>query len=92
MDAANGWLYLHLGLRARVAGTVTLDIAGADIKHEVYFDDIEAIHQQGMIVQEQHLYPYGSPLTGLNYVVDGRRYRHGYQGQFAEKDQGNGVG
>jgi RHS repeat-associated protein len=44
----------------------------------------------GLIVQEQHTYPYGAPLTGLSYTVGTRRYRHGYQGQYAETDTTTG--
>ncbi|QKG55128.1 hypothetical protein GKZ67_22170 (plasmid) [Hymenobacter sp. BRD67] len=30
-------------------------------------------------------------MQGLNYVVGTTRYRHGYQGQFAEKDEETGT-
>ncbi|UOQ75194.1 RHS repeat domain-containing protein [Hymenobacter cellulosilyticus] len=48
-------------------------------------------HTNSTIVQEQHQYAFGSPLTGLNYSIGDKRYRHGYQGQYAEKDEETGY-
>ena len=71
-------------------GTVELTATSADVNSYILFDDLAVEQTGGMIVQEQHTYGYGAPLTGLNYVIGTKRYRHGYQGQFTEKDEETG--
>lgn len=85
------WQHLVLGVRVPAAGTLEVAVESQDAGLvSVFFDQIEVQQESGMIVQEQHQYAYGAPLTGLNYVVGTKRYRHGYQGQYAEKDEETG--
>ncbi|GGF27949.1 hypothetical protein GCM10011383_44570 [Hymenobacter cavernae] len=84
------WQQVVLGFRAPEAGRLELS-SGLRAGTQVSFDDVRYEQTGGLIVQEQHQYAYGSPLTGLNYVVGTKRYRHGYQGQFAEKDEETGY-
>ncbi|WP_082115912.1 leucine-rich repeat domain-containing protein [Hymenobacter terrenus] len=88
---AGSWQQLQVGLRLGQGGTVELrvetDGAGGP---DVYFDDIQVDYTSSTIVQEQHSSAYGSPLVGLNYTVGNKNYRHGYQGQFTEKDEETG--
>lgn len=87
---ASTWESLQLGYRAPDAGRVELTVLNAST-YTAFFDHVEVKQTGSTIVQEQHTYAFGSPLTGLNYVVGNRRYRHGYQGQFAEKDEETGY-
>jgi RHS repeat-associated protein len=57
----------------------------------VYFDNLRVEQTGGLIVQEQHQYAFGAPLPGLSYVVGTKRYRYGYQGQYAEHDEETGF-
>jgi RHS repeat-associated protein len=84
------WNQLKLGVRVRQGGSIELSAGTAETSGYTYFDDF-AIEQTGsLIVQEQHQYAYGAPLPGLSYTVGNKNYRHGYQGQFAERDQETG--
>ncbi|MDQ2752416.1 MAG: hypothetical protein M3R72_05270, partial [Bacteroidota bacterium] len=90
INASAAWQPVKLGFRAPSAGRLELTsslVSGS----EAGFDDVAYEQTGGMIVQEQHTYAYGAPLTGLNYVIGTKKYRHGYQGQFAEKDEETGT-
>jgi RHS repeat-associated protein len=85
------WGQMLLQVRVEQAGTIVLSTGTGDVNGYTYIDDLQVEHTGGMIVQEQHQYAYGSPLTGLNYTVGNKRYRYGYQGQYAEKDAETGY-
>ena len=85
------WVQLQTGVRVAQAGSVEVTIGSDDPVWQAYFDDLRLQQTGGMIVQEQHQYAYGSPLVGLNYAVGNKRYRYGYQGQYAEKDTETGF-
>ena len=86
LAGASSWETLRVGVRVQQGGTVEVIAGSTGQGSSVYFDNL-AVEQTGsMIVQEQHQYAYGSPLVGLNYTVGNKRYRYGYQGQYAEKD------
>lgn len=84
------WENLQLGYRTPDAGFVEVTVLNASTSL-AYFDHVEVKQTGSTIVQEQHTYTFGSPLVGLNYVVGNKRYRHGYQGQYAEKDEETGY-
>lgn len=86
------WQQLQVGLRLQQGGTVELRVETMDaLNSDVFFDDVRLDHTASTIVQEQHNYAYGAPMLGLNYVVGSTRYRHGYQGQYAEIDAETGT-
>ena len=85
------WQTTRVAIRAQKGGTLTLSAGTAETSGATYFDDLTVEQTGGMIVQEQHQYAYGSPLVGLNYAVGNKRYRYGYQGQYAEKDDETGF-
>jgi len=86
------WQQLQMGLRLAQGGTVALSVeTDGAIGPDVYFDDVQVDYTTSTIVQEQHTYAYGAPMLGLNYVVGTKKYRHGYQGQYAEKDEETGT-
>ena len=87
----NNWFQLSEGYKVPEQGTLEVSVGSDDPALQGYFDDLRLEHTGGLIVQEQHQYAYGSPLTGLNYVVGTKRYRHGYQGQYAEQDPETGY-
>jgi RHS repeat-associated protein len=87
---AGDWQQLRLGVRVEQGGSVELTATSADATSYIFFDDLTVEQAGGMIVQEQHTYAYGAPLTDLNYVIGTKKYRHGYQGQYAEKDEETG--
>ena len=88
---AGNWQPLQVAVRVQQGGTVELTATSADGTSNIFFDDLTVEQTGGMIVQEQHTYGYGAPLAGLNYVIGTKKYRHGYQGQFAEKDEETGT-
>ena len=96
-QTANGaapatWQTLQVGLRLPQAGSVQLSVeTNGAAGPTVYFDDVAVEQTGGLIVQEQHQYAFGAPLPGLSYSVGSTRYRHGYQGQFADKDEETGF-
>ena len=96
-QTANGaapatWQTLQVGLRLPQAGSVQLSVeTNGAAGPTVYFDDVSVEQTGGLIVQEQHQYAFGAPLPGLSYTVGSTRYRHGYQGQFADKDEETGF-
>ena len=96
-QTANGaapatWQTLQVGLRLAQAGSVQLSVeTNGAAGPTVYFDDVSVEQTGGLIVQEQHQYAFGAPLPGLSYSVGSTRYRHGYQGQFADKDEETGF-
>ena len=85
------WESLRVGVRAQQSGTVEVIAGSTGQGSAVYFDNLTVEQTGGMIVQEQHQYAYGSPLVGLNYAVGNKRYRYGYQGQYAETDAETGF-
>lgn len=89
-SALNNWQTVQLALRVTKPGQLQLSAGTAETSGFTYFDDLKVQVTGGMIVQEQHQYAYGAPMAGLNYTVGGKVYRHGYQGQFAEKDAETG--
>ncbi len=90
-QAGMAWEELKTGVRMSQGGNLELTTVSASFDNDAFFDQITVEHTGGAIVQEQHQYAFGSPLTGLNYVVGNKRYRHGYQGQFTEKDEETGY-
>lgn len=85
------WEYLQTGVRVPQDGTLEVMAGTSGTGEAVYFDNLRVEQTGGLIVQEQHQYAYGSPLPGLSYTVGNRRYRYGYQGQYAEKDVETGF-
>jgi RHS repeat-associated protein len=60
----------------------------SDQNMEVYFDDLKVKHTYSEIVAGSDFYPFG--LTIEDRQIQRELYRHGYQGQFAEKDDETG--
>lgn len=85
------WEYLQTGVRVPQDGTLEVMAGTSGSGEAVYFDNLRVEQTGGLIVQEQHQYAYGAPLPGLSYTVGNRRYRHGYQGQYAEHDSLTGF-
>ncbi|MGI4760326.1 MAG: hypothetical protein ACRYF0_06450 [Janthinobacterium lividum] len=85
------WEYLQTGVRVPDNGVIEVMAGTSGSGEAVYFDNLRVEQTGGLIVQEQHQYAYGAPLPGLSYVVGNRRYRSGYQGQYAEHDSLTGF-
>jgi RHS repeat-associated protein len=85
------WEYLQTGVRVPQNGTLEVMAGTTGLGEAVYFDNLRVEQTGGLIVQEQHQYAYGAPLPGLSYTVGNRRYRYGYQGQYAEHDSLTGF-
>jgi len=60
----------------------------SDQDMEVYFDDLRVVHQYSDVVGGGDYYPFGLPIPDRQITRE--RYRYGYQGQFAEKDEETG--
>ncbi|QKG59093.1 hypothetical protein GKZ68_20645 (plasmid) [Hymenobacter sp. BRD128] len=85
------WEYLQTGVRIPQAGTIEVMAGTSGTGEAVYFDNLRVEQTGGLIVQEQHQYAFGAPLPGLSYMVGNRRYRYGFQGQYAEHDSLTGF-
>ena len=90
-DNPTTWQQLRLGVRVQQGGSVELIASSAETSSYVMFDNLTVEQTGSLIVQEQHQYAFGAPLPGLSYTVGNRRYRYGYQGQFAEHDDETGF-
>jgi len=90
-DNPTTWQKLQLGVRVQQGGSVELTASSAETSSFVMFDNLIVEQTGGLIVQEQHQYAFGAPLPGLSYTVGNRRYRYGYQGQYAEHDDETGF-
>ena len=87
--SATAWQRVQLGFRVPEGGR--LELSSDAQNGPVEFDDVRYEQTGSLIVQEQHQYAFGAPLPGLSYTVGTKRYRHGYQGQYAEKDEETGF-
>jgi RHS repeat-associated protein len=85
------WEYLQTGVRIPQNGTIEVMAGTTGTGEAVYFDNLRVEQTGGLIVQEQHQYAFGAPLPGLSYAVGTKRYRYGYQGQYAEHDEETGF-
>ncbi len=85
------WEYLQTGVRVPQDGTIEVTAGTSGTGEAVYFDNLRVEQTDGLIVQEQHQYAFGAPLPGLSYTVGTKRYRYGYQGQYAEHDAETGF-
>jgi RHS repeat-associated protein len=85
------WEYLQTGVRVPEDGTIEVTAGTSGTGEAVYFDNLRVEQTASTIVQEQHNYAFGAPMLGLNYVIGTKKYRHGYQGQFTEKDEATGT-
>ena len=85
------WEYLQTGVRVPQDGTLEVTAGTSGTGEAVYFDNLRVEQTGSLIVQEQHPYAFGAPLPGLSYAVGSRRYRYGYQGQYAEHDSLTGY-
>jgi RHS repeat-associated protein len=84
--AQQAWEELRLGYEAQQDGYVEVFVANGSGQN-VYFDDIQVKHGQGMVVQENHYYAFGKEIPELHYLNGAsKNYRNAYQGQYAEKD------
>jgi RHS repeat-associated protein len=89
--AQQAWEELRLGYEAQQDGYVEVFVANGNGTN-VYFDDIQVKHGQGMVVQENHYYAFGKEIPELHYLNGASKsYRNAYQGQFAEKDEETGY-
>ena len=90
-SASGRWQALQTGVRVPQDGTIEVTAGTSGTGEAVYFDNLRVEQTGGLLVQEQHPYAYGAPLPGLSYTVGTRRYRYGYQGQYAEHDDETGF-
>jgi RHS repeat-associated protein len=89
--AQQSWEELRLGYEAQQDGYVEVFVANGSGTN-VYFDDIQVKHGQGMVVQENHYYAFGKEIPELHYLNGAsKNYRNAYQGQYAEKDEETGY-
>ncbi len=53
----------------------------------VYFDNLDIVHERGRLVEENAYYPYGLKAKGISGKAIGKLdNKYGYQGDFAEED------
>jgi RHS repeat-associated protein len=80
---------LHLQFTVKKEGLAYIFVSNhADQNTEVYFDDLRVKHTYSDIVAGGDFYPYGLAIKDRQIQRD--FYRHGYQGQFSEKDEETG--
>lgn len=58
---------------------------------DVYFDNLDIVHNRGRLVEENAYYPYGLKAKGICGKAYGKLdNKYGYQGDFAEEDEETG--
>jgi len=63
-------------------------VVNNDSPTDTWFDDMRITFSGIEVVEENHFYPYGLQQEETSYTVDGiTPYRHGFQGQFAEREK-----
>jgi RHS repeat-associated protein len=62
--ASNACDHLGLSFTATANGTIQVYVAN-ESNTEVWFDDIQITHEENLIVQENHYYPFGMNLVGI---------------------------
>src|SRR5690606_5864397 len=67
-------------------GYVLVTINNNTIGKDVWFDDIDIIHQPSKVIEENHYYPFG--LTISNVAAGSVEQPHKYQGIELEKNFG----
>ncbi len=73
-------------LRIEKEGLIYIYVSNlSDQNMEVYFDDLKVSHTYSTVVAGGDYYPFGLAINDRQ--IDRERYRFGYQGQFAEKDE-----
>lgn len=87
--SGGSWAELAFSYTVVADGLLGLYPRNNDKVQTVWFDDLDINFSSGgvPIADQNNLtdyYPHGSILPGRNYI--GTDYRHGYQGQFSEKD------
>lgn len=85
------------GEHERLAFEITLEKEGyvyiyvsnqSDQNMDVYFDDFRIKHEYSEVIAGGDYYPFGLPIEDRR--ITRHNYRHGYQGQFAERDEETG--
>jgi len=67
------------------AGYATAYMA-TESEADVFFDDIEVEHRQGLLVQQAHYDPYGLELAGLSKSSPGLKALNQYTGRLGPLD------
>jgi RHS repeat-associated protein len=70
-------------------GYVYIFVSNESEDTRVWFDDLQITHQRSNIVAGADYYPFGLPME--NREITREDYRHGYQGQYSEKDKETGF-
>jgi RHS repeat-associated protein len=69
-------------------GYIYIFVSNESEDTRVWFDDLNITHQRSNIVAGADYYPFGLPMG--NREITREDYRHGYQGQYSEKDRETG--
>lgn len=83
---AGSWQDLALTYTAPEQGYVQVFVAN-ESDQDVYFDDMVVEHTPQLIVQENHYYPFGMELEGIN-KLNKPEHRWKFQGQEEQKEFG----
>ncbi len=71
------------------AGYVYVWVSNESENSKVWFDDLKVTHRSSRVTQATDFYAWGNVMRE-NKSPEDVRYRYGYQGQFAEKDEETG--
>jgi RHS repeat-associated protein len=71
------------------AGYVYVWVSNESENTKVWFDDLKVTHRSSRVTQATDYYAWGNVMRE-NKSPEDVRYRYGYQGQFAEKDEETG--
>jgi RHS repeat-associated protein len=92
--AEGTWEQLQLSLEITEDYPVKVEVStwNGDGVTMVYFDDMSVTQTTGMVVQENHFYPYGQRNEGISWTRQYlRNYGRGYQGQYTRFDEETGY-
>jgi RHS repeat-associated protein len=71
------------------AGYIYVWVSNESENSNVWFDDLKVTHRSSRVTQATDYYAWGNVMRE-NKSPEDVRYRHGYQGQYAEKDDETG--
>ena len=86
--SAGAWDLLAVELDIPQSGYLQVYVAN-ESGQDVWYDDLEVRHETSRVIQENHYYPFGGNLTGLEMAGDPD---HKFQYNGKEKELGLGLG
>ncbi|MFM7853881.1 MAG: RHS repeat-associated core domain-containing protein, partial [Flammeovirgaceae bacterium] len=88
--SANNLLKFENAIQVSQTGYVYIWVSNESENTEVWFDDLNVVHQTTLVAQATDYETWGGVLREQKWEDIEGKYRYGYQGKYAEKDDETG--